>query len=413
MSLETAGNIAALFGGAVKGYQDQSEIELKKQQLARDEELKRLQIEAGLMEKGLIKSANGGWEYSPEELDKRKLDRDYKQAQIGATEALAEYRKTGGNDLKSAQAGFEKDPLGNLVESDYLKRKRQLELDYQAAQAKKSLGLVNVPEAASVEAKNKVEADLKSAELLEKGFTLLPDGKWLAPDESKKPWNKEEQDVRKYYREELGVEFNPRTGKKEKIEGWRPKKENKPKEKTIIEDTMEREIAKKVAVQATIHSQIMPVIKTFEDPNISEKQKIAAGDTIAKSINSSAGSWDAVTGGEAERALGQLDILPNKHKLKFGADTQEFLKSIKNLNKRIANTISSNERILKGVRSGVGVSGLIEKDNIPVPPDKKENEPPVMSTDKVIRAKSVLSDPKATEKAKLGARKYLNQLGVK
>lgn len=253
MGLETAGNIAALFGGAVKGYQDQSEIELKKQQLARDEELKRLQIEAGLMEKGLIKSANGGWEYSPEELDKRKLDRDYKQAQIDYTKARAEYSLGGGSELQAAKLGFIKDPLGNLVESDYLKQKRQQELDYQAAQAKKALGLVNVPEAASVAALNQQKVTEAAAKLRDEyGIEIGPKGEVIKIEGWVKPWTKGELEERKDYRDQ-GFDYNPRTKEKTPIKGWKSKqdKQDKPSKPKTLPATQAVNLSSgKAAVQA-------------------------------------------------------------------------------------------------------------------------------------------------------------------
>jgi len=411
MGLEMAGNIAALLGGAVKGYQDQSVLELKKRESEADVLHKKGLIDAAYTKEGFIKGPDGEWVLSPYAIEKQKLDEEYKRAQIDSTKALAEYRKEGGGigqEIKGILGGLDRNPItGKLEAGPRLKAKDDLEQRYKEGLIKKALGEVAVPEAPSVVAKNKILTDAEKAKLIKQGYTIDPNNpeNLIAPKVIYTPV--EEEMIKEAIKQ--GRKYDPKTGKIEKL--WDVKKD-KP-EKTIIEDTIEREVAKSVAVQATIYSQIMPVIKTFEDQNVSEKQKIAAGETIAKAINSNAGSWDAVTGGEAERALGQLDILPNKHKLKFRADTQEFLKSIKRLNKRIYDTINSNEQILKGVRSSGGVTGLLQKDNVPLPPDKKENEPPVMNNEKVIRAKSVLNDPKATEKAKLGARKYLNQLGVK
>lgn len=78
MSLELAGNIAAALGGAVQGYQAQSDIEMKRKALEEDQKLKRLQLQAGLLEKGTQLSPDGGLVFTPEAEEEKKLDRQIK-----------------------------------------------------------------------------------------------------------------------------------------------------------------------------------------------------------------------------------------------------------------------------------------------------------------------------------------------
>ena len=239
MSLETAGNIAALFGGALKGYQDQTEIELKKKQLERDEELKRLQIEAGLLEKGLTRDDKGVWGLSPEERQKRDLDALYKQSQMELNKARGEYYKEGGQfggELKAALGGFTKDPLGNLVETDYLKQKRAQELAYQKAQMDKTLGNVKVPEAESVAEKNKIQTTIEEKKLYDAGLMRDPknrDNFIPRPNFVRPPTKLEEEKTKKYL--DQGLEWDYLTGKTKKIVGWKSK-EAQQSEKDAKED---------------------------------------------------------------------------------------------------------------------------------------------------------------------------------
>lgn len=78
MALETAGNIAALFGGALKGYQDQSEIELKRKNIEADNAYKKAMLDMEYKKNGLIRTDGGTPEFSPEMEEKKRLEKEEK-----------------------------------------------------------------------------------------------------------------------------------------------------------------------------------------------------------------------------------------------------------------------------------------------------------------------------------------------
>ena len=82
MSLESAGNIAALLGGAVKGHQDQSELELKRKQISSDNAYKKAMLNIELGKQGLLKSDTGGVIFTPEMKQKKELDTEAQQIEL-------------------------------------------------------------------------------------------------------------------------------------------------------------------------------------------------------------------------------------------------------------------------------------------------------------------------------------------
>jgi hypothetical protein len=410
MDLESWGNLASFAKGATEGYQTQTELELKRKRDAEELRLKKEALDVDLMGKGLIKGPDDVWVWSPEAKEKQKIDSDYKKALTYATNELGKQRSQGGNlgfQLKALSEGAEIDPLsGNLRAGKYMQDKQQLAIDAIKADISKKSGIAPLSEAPSVAALNQQKTMEAAAKLRDEyGLEIGPKGEVIKIENWVKPWNKEELDKIKYYREELGKELNPRTGEQKPIKGWKPKKQ----EKDIFSDTATRKLADKIVTQSSFFSTIKSTIDDFDNPKLSEKEKRDAGIKIAKIINSApSGSVDATTGNEADRAIGMLSYLPNEYKLKPGIDYEGFNQSIKAIVKKLKKNVQDNEAAAKALREGKDISSTM---TLPTEPEPK---PKLVFDQKLVdKANKAINDPKASENAKAGARKYLNLFRAK
>lgn len=413
MDLESWGNLASFAKGATEGYQTQTELELKRKRDAEELRLKQAALDADLTGKGLIKGPDDVWVYSPEAKEKQKLDADYKKALTYATNELGKQRSEGGNlgfQLKSLKEGAEIDPLtGNLRAGKYMQDKQQLEIDAIKADINKKAGIAPLSEAPSVAALNQQKTMEAAAKLRDEyGLEIGPKGEVIKIENWVKPWNKEELDKIKYYREDLGIELNPRTGEQKPIKGWKPKKQ----EKDIFSDTATRELSKKIVTQSSFFSTIKSTIDDFDNPKLSEKEKRDAGIKIAKIVNSApSGTVDALTGKEADMAIGMLSYLPNEYngyKLNPRPDYEGFNKSIKAVVKKLKQNVKDNEAAAKAIKEGKDISSVM------VLPTEPEPKPKLVFDQKLVdKANKAINDPKASENAKAGARKYLNLFRAK
>lgn len=418
MGLEIAGNIGALLSGAVKGYQTQDELEIKKRALEEEKLLKQQAIEADLRKSGRIPSPDGGWVLSDEEKEKRELDSLYKQSQMELNKSRAKYYDEGGGgagNLKIQSALVEKfqevDPLtGNVKLSPLGEKRQQLILDAEKAKIAKLYGNISVPEAPSVAAKNRAEADAKRAAQIAEGWTIDPNNpnNLIAPKVLYTPL--EQEMIKEAIKQ--GRKYDPRTGKIEKL--WDVKVDKPQKEKSIKVDTITREAAKKLATWSTTHSSIKNTIEELKDPNKSLNEKINIGVLLAKNLNSpTMGLPDAVTGSEGAQSIGLIDPALNKYKWGWKPDVPAFIKKIEATNRILEQNIQQQETLLDQLESGKSVTDYLKTSNGPGNIQQPKDANKTIDEAKVARAKAVLNDPKAPAKAKMGAKTYLNSVGVK
>lgn len=125
-----------------------------------------------------------------------------------------------------------------------------------------------------------------------------------------------------------------------------------PKEtQTAITD-----LYKKNAAKASIANQIDSVMKAYNDPETSKDQKLALGNQLLKTLNSTEGS-DAVGAEEAKRLGSFLNYkignITNAGSF-IGRDLDEFSKQAQTTSTAIRGSIGENQKLADSLRSGKG-----------------------------------------------------------
>jgi hypothetical protein len=156
-----------------------------------------------------------------------------------------------------------------------------------------------------------------------------------------------------------------------------------------------KDLAKKSATKLSIANQIDAVVKTLEDPNVSEEQKITQGRQLLKTLNSTEGA-DAIGKEEADR----LGSFLNFHYMNltqpgpvFGRDLGAFTEQAKLTSGAVKNAIQSNKS---------NISKLYQESGVPRadPINPPANEWEAKKLKAIEWIKKNPADPRAKEIAK-------------
>lgn len=175
-----------------------------------------------------------------------------------------------------------------------------------------------------------------------------------------------------------------------------------PEAKELVKD-----LAKKNASKLAIANQIDAVIKTFDDESVPEDQKIAQGQQLLKTLNSTEGA-DAIGAEESKRLGGLLEykILNfTQPGSTFGRDLKAFRDQAALSSNAIKNAVKANSALIEQAKSGQPIQTQQTEINEKARPNPQPNA--AATVDPTIQKYSEMHKlPYAQAEAILRARGY-------